>query len=329
LALVRIGDIDLGVNPILLAPMEDVTDPSFRYMCKHFGADLMYSEFISADGLVRKGKKSIKKLNIYDYERPIGIQLYGHIPESMAEATILADQSGPDLIDINFGCPVKKIAARGAGAGMLNNLPLMKEITETVVKNTNIPVTVKTRLGWDEENKNVVEVAEMLQDAGIKALTIHGRTKSQLFKGAADWNLIGKVKNNPRMKIPVFGNGDIKNAEGAKEAFDKFGVDGIMIGRAAIGRPWIFREIKEYLNTGSHTAPLTIAEKVRLTELHFQKSLDFKGEPRGIYEMRRHFSLYFKGLPDFRDIRIKLLTTLDIKEIYSLLNLIAEKYGDH
>jgi tRNA-dihydrouridine synthase B len=329
LALVRIGDIDLGIKPLLLAPMEDVTDPSFRYMCKHSGADLMYSEFISADGLVRKGKKSIKKLNIYDYERPIGIQLYGHIPESMAEATILANQSGPDLIDINFGCPVKKIAARGAGAGMLNNLPLMKEITETVVKNTNIPVTVKTRLGWDEENKNVVEVAEMLQDVGIKAITIHGRTKSQLFKGTADWALIGKVKNNPRMKIPVFGNGDIKSPEGAKEAFDKYGVDGIMIGRAAIGRPWIFREIKEFLNTGSLMVPLTISDKVRLAELHLQKSLDFKGEPRGIYEMRRHFSLYFKGLPDFRDIRIKLLTTLDINEIYSLLNLIAEKYGDH
>jgi tRNA-dihydrouridine synthase B len=329
LALVRIGDIDLGAKPLLLAPMEDVTDPSFRYMCKHFGADLMYSEFISADGLVRKGKKSIKKLNLYDYERPIGIQLYGHIPESMAEATILADQSGPDLIDINFGCPVKKIAARGAGAGMLNNLPLMKEITETVVKNTNIPVTAKTRLGWDEENKNVVEVAEMLQDVGIKAITIHGRTKSQLFKGTSDWTLIGKVKNNPRMRIPVFGNGDIKSPEDAKEAFGKYGVDGIMIGRAAIGRPWIFREIKEFLNTGSHMAPLTISEKVRLAELHLQKSLDFKGEPRGIYEMRRHFSLYFKALPDFRDIRIKLLTTLNINKIYSLLDLIAEKYGDY
>jgi tRNA-dihydrouridine synthase B len=328
LALVRIGDIDLGEKPLLLAPMEDVTDPSFRYMCKHFGADLMYSEFISADGLVRKGKKSIKKLNIYDYERPIGIQLYGHIPESMAEATILADHSSPDLIDINFGCPVKKIAKRGAGAGMLTNLPLMREITATVVKNTNIPVTVKTRLGWDEENKNVVEVAEMLQDVGIKAITIHGRTKSQLFKGAADWTLIGKVKNNPRMKIPVFGNGDIKSPEDAKEAFNKYGVDGIMIGRAAIGRPWIFREIKEYLDTGSHMIPQTITEKVKLAKLHLQKSLYFKGEPRGIYEMRRHFSWYFKALPDFRDIRIRLLTTLDIDEIYSLLNLITEKYSD-
>jgi tRNA-dihydrouridine synthase B len=329
LALVKIGDIDLGEKPLLLAPMEDVTDPSFRYMCKHFGADLMYSEFISADGLVRNGKKSIKKLNIYDYERPIGIQLYGHIPESMAEATIMADQACPDIIDINFGCPVKKIASRGAGAGMLTNLPLMKKITETVIKTTNIPVTVKTRLGWDEENKNVVEVAEMLQDVGIKAITIHGRTKSQLFKGPADWTLIGKVKNNARMKIPVFGNGDIKSPEDAKDAFEKYSVDGIMIGRATIGRPWIFREIREYLDTGNHMDPLTVAEKVKLAKLHFKKSLEIKGEPRGIYEMRRHFSWYFKGLPDFKDLRIKLLTSLDINEIYSLISIISEKYIDY
>jgi tRNA-dihydrouridine synthase B len=329
LALVKIGDIDLGEKPLLLAPMEDVTDPSFRYMCKHFGADLMYSEFISADGLVRSGKKSIKKLNIYDYERPIGIQLYGHIPESMAEATIMADQARPDIIDINFGCPVKKIAARGAGAGMLTNLPLMKKITGIVIKTTNIPVTVKTRLGWDEENKNVVEVAEMLQDVGIKAITIHGRTKSQLFKGPADWTLIGKVKNNPRMRIPVFGNGDIKSPEDAKDAFEKYSVDGIMIGRATIGRPWIFREIREYLDTGNHMMPLTVAEKVKLAKLHFKKSLEIKGEPRGIYEMRRHFSWYFKGLPDFKDLRIKLLTSLDINEIYSLISMISEKYIDY
>jgi len=327
--LVKIGDIDLGEKPLLLAPMEDVTDPSFRYMCKHFGADLMYSEFISADGLVRSGKKSIKKLNIYDYERPIGIQLYGHIPESMAEATIMADQARPDIIDINFGCPVKKIAARGAGAGMLTNLPLMKKITGIVIKTTNIPVTVKTRLGWDEENKNVVEVAEMLQDVGIKAITIHGRTKSQLFKGPADWTLIGKVKNNPRMRIPVFGNGDIKSPEDAKDAFEKYSVDGIMIGRATIGRPWIFREIREYLDTGNHMMPLTVAEKVKLAKLHFKKSLEIKGEPRGIYEMRRHFSWYFKGLPDFKDLRIKLLTSLDINEIYSLISMISEKYIDY
>ncbi len=327
--MVKIGDIDLGEKPLLLAPMEDVTDPSFRYMCKHFGADLMYSEFISADGLVRSGKKSIKKLNIYDYERPIGIQLYGHIPESMAEATIMADQARPDIIDINFGCPVKKIAARGAGAGMLTNLPLMKKITGIVIKTTNIPVTVKTRLGWDEENKNVVEVAEMLQDVGIKAITIHGRTKSQLFKGPADWTLIGKVKNNPRMRIPVFGNGDIKSPEDAKDAFEKYSVDGIMIGRATIGRPWIFREIREYLDTGNHMMPLTVAEKVKLAKLHFKKSLEIKGEPRGIYEMRRHFSWYFKGLPDFKDLRIKLLTSLDINEIYSLISMISEKYIDY
>jgi len=327
--LVRIGNIDLGEKPLLLAPMEDVTDPSFRYMCKHFGANLMYSEFISADGLIRNGKKSIKKLNIYDYERPIGIQLYGHIPESMAEATRIADQAIPDIIDINFGCPVKKIALRGAGAGMLTNLPLMKNITDTVIKNTSIPVTVKTRLGWDEESKNIVEVAEMLQDSGIKAITIHGRTKAQLFKGTADWTLIGKVKNNPRMKIPVFGNGDIRSPEDAKEAFKKYGVDGIMIGRATIGRPWIFREIREYLDTGNHMATLTIEDKVRLAKLHFKKSLGIKGEPRGIYEMRRHFSYYFKGLPDFRDLRIKLLTSLDISEIYSLLDKISKKYIDY
>jgi len=319
----------LAIKPLLLAPMEDVTDPSFRYMCKYFGADLMYSEFISADGLIRNGKKSIKKLNIYNYERPIGIQLYGHVPESMAEATKIADQAHPDIIDINFGCPVKKIASRGAGAGMLTNLPLMKKITDFVVKNTNIPVTAKTRLGWDEENKNIIEVAEMLQDAGIKAITIHGRTKVQLFKGTADWTLIGKVKNNPGMKIPVFGNGDIRSPEDAKEAFDKYGIDGIMIGRASIGRPWIFREIREYLDTGNHLAPIAFEEKAKLVKLHFEKSLEIKGEPRGIYEMRRHFSYYFKGLPDFKDLRIKLLTSLDINEIYALIDIISEKYNDY
>ncbi|UCH15878.1 MAG: tRNA dihydrouridine synthase DusB [Bacteroidales bacterium] len=308
--------------------MEDVTDPSFRYMCKYFGAGLMYSEFISAEGLIRNGKKSLKKLNIYDQERPVGIQLYGHIPESMVEATRIAERVKPDIIDINFGCPVRKIAARGAGAGMLTNLPLMISITETIVKTTNIPVTVKTRLGWDEENKNIVEVAERLQDAGIKAITIHGRTKMQLFRGSADWTLIGEVKNNPRMKIPVFGNGDITGPQGAKEAFDKFGVDGIMIGRATIGRPWIFREIREFLDTGNIMKPLTLPQKVDLAKMHLKKSIETKGEPRGVYEMRRHFSYYFKGLPDFKELRIKLLTSLDTREIYNLLDLISEKYCD-
>ena len=288
----------------------------------------MYSEFISADGLIRNGKKSLKKLNIYDHEKPIGIQLYGHIPESMVEATRIAERAKPDIIDINFGCPVRKIAARGAGAGMLTNLPLMINITETIVKATNIPVTVKTRLGWDEENKNIVEVAERLQDAGIKAITIHGRTKMQLFKGSADWTLIGEVKNNPRMKIPVFGNGDITSPEGAKEAFEKYGVDGIMIGRATIGRPWIFKEIREFLDTGDIMEPLTLPEKVDLAKVHLKKSIETKGEPRGVYEMRRHFSYYFKGLPNFKELRTKLLTSLDISEIYNLLDVISEKYYD-
>lgn len=309
--------------------MESITDPSFRYMCKIFGADLMFSEFISSDGLIRNGQKSIKKLNISDDERPLGIQLYGHIVESMIEATKIAEQSKPDIIDINIGCPVKKIALRGAGSGLLNNIPLMMEITEAVVKTTNIPVTVKTRLGWDKESINIVEIAEKLQDAGIKAITIHGRTRTQLYKGDADWSYIGKVKNNPRMKIPVFGNGDIRNPEGAAEAYKKYGVDGIMIGRATIGRPWIFREIMEYLDTGKYMEPLTIPEKVELAKLHFNKSLEVKSEPRGIYEMRRHFSHYFKGLPDFREVRLKLLTSMDISEITDLLNLISEKYRDY
>ncbi len=327
--MVKINHIELGVKPLLLAPMEDITDPSFRYMCKSFGANLMYSEFISADGLIRNGEKSIKKLNIYDHERPVGIQLYGHTPESMAEATKIAENAHPDIIDINFGCPIRRIAAGGAGAGMLTNLPLMIKITDTIVKTTNIPVTVKTRLGWDEKNKNIIEIAEKLQDVGIKAITIHGRTRIQMFKGAADWTLIGKVKNNPRMKIPVFGNGDISGPEGAKDAFDRYGIDGIMIGRATIGSPWIFREIREYLDTGNYMQPLTLPEKVNIVKEHFKKSLEAKGEPRGIYEMRRHFSNYFKGLPDFKNLRIKLLTSADISEIYNLFNLISEKYCDY
>lgn len=324
--MVKISHIELGEKPLLLAPMEDITDPSFRFMCKSFGASLMYSEFISADGLIRNGEKSVKKLNIYDHERPIGIQLYGHTPESMIEATRIAEHARPDIIDINFGCPVRRIAASGAGAGMITNLPLMIKITDTVVKTTNIPVTVKTRLGWDEKNKNIIEIAERLQDVGIKAITIHGRTKIQMFKGRADWTLIGKVKNNPRMKIPVFGNGDISGPESAKDAFDKYGIDGIMIGRATIGRPWIFREIREYLDTDNYIKPFSLPEKVNLVKEHFKRSLEAKGEPRGIYEMRRHFSNYFKGLPDSKNLRIKLLTSADTAEIYNLLDLISEKY---
>ena len=324
----NIAGLELGKYPLLLAPMEDITDPSFRYLCKQFGADLMYTEFISSDGLIRDGKKSVKKLDILESERPIGIQLYGHIIDSMVEACDIAVNSNPELIDINFGCPVRKIAHRGAGAGMLRNIPLMLEMTKAIVNSTSLPVTVKTRLGWDEESKNIVDVAEMLQDTGIQALTIHGRTRAQLYKGVADWTLIGKVKNNPRMKIPIIGNGDIDGPEKTKEMFDRYGVDAIMIGRATVGRPWIFREIKYFLETGEKLPEPTIYEKVELAKTHFQKSIEFKGFPRGLFEMRRHFASYFKGLPDFRETRIQLLTKTEPEEIFKILDTIADRYGD-
>ena len=323
----NIGNIELREKPLFLAPMEDVTDPSFRYLCKIYGADMMYTEFISSDGLIREGRKSVKKLEISDDERPIGIQLYGHIVESMVEATKIVTEVNPDVIDINFGCPVRKIAARGAGAGMLNNIPLMVQMTKEIVKSTHIPVTVKTRIGWDEKDKNIVEIAEKLQDTGIQAITIHGRTRAQLYRGTTDWNQIGEVKNNPRMKIPVIGNGDIVSPESAKEAFDRFGIDGIMIGRATVGHPWIFKEIREFLDTGRYMKPLTISEKVELAKLHLKKSVESKGEPRGIYEMRRHLIHYFKGLPDFKELKMKLVTTLDTNEIISTLDFIEKQYS--
>jgi nifR3 family TIM-barrel protein len=306
--------------------MEDVTDPSFRFICKHFGADMVYTEFIPSDGLIRDAKKSLKKLELTDEERPIGIQLYGHFIESMVEAARIAERAKPDLIDINFGCPVRKIANRGAGAGMLCNIPLMVEMTRAVVEAVKLPVTIKTRLGWDDSNRKIVEIAERLQDVGIHALTIHGRTRAQLYKGNADWTLIGEVKKNPRMKIPIIGNGDIVTPQSAREAFDRFGVDGIMIGRATVGRPWIFGEIRHFLNTGELLPPLTLPEKVNLARLQFHKSIEVKGIPRGIFEMRRHFINYFKGLPDFREIRMKLVTTLDTDEIEKLLDLILITY---
>ncbi|BDX37718.1 tRNA-dihydrouridine synthase [Tenuifilaceae bacterium CYCD] len=324
----KIGSVDLGDMPLLLAPMEDVTDPSFRYMCKHFGADMMYTEFINADGLIRDAGSSVAKLNIYDYERPIGIQLYGHIIESMVEAARVATAANPDIIDINFGCPVKKIANRGAGSGMMRDVPKMVEMTRQIVNATHLPVTVKTRLGWDEESKNIVDIAERLQDVGIKALTIHGRTRAQLYTGKADWTLIGEVKNNPRMNIPIIGNGDIDSPEVAKENFEKYGVDAIMIGRATYGRPWIFKEIKDYLRTGEKMAPLTTLKKVDIAKQHFGKSMEIKGARTGILEMRRHFSCYFKGLPHFKEIRLKLVTSNDPDEIVGLLNEVAIRYGD-
>ena len=306
--------------------MEDLTDPAFRHICKIYGADLVYTEFISADGLIRDGEKSLKKLEISDSERPIGIQIYGHIIESMVRATAMAEQAGPELIDLNFGCPVRKIVRRGAGAGMLRDMSLMVRMSEAIVKSTHLPVTVKTRLGWDDHNKNILEVALQLQEAGIQALTIHGRTGTQMYRGQADWSLIGEVKNHPGIHIPIIGNGDITGPEIAKERFDECGVDAIMIGRASIGKPWIFRDIRHYLETGQILHPPSLQEKVSLARLHFEKSLEWKGEPRGIYEMRRHFNNYFKGLPDFREIRLKLLTSRDVAEIINILDLIESKY---
>jgi nifR3 family TIM-barrel protein len=324
---VKIGKTDLGEKPLFLAPMEDVTDPSFRYICKQFGADVMFTEFISSDGLIRNAGKSLMKLKIFDYERPIGIQLYGHLIEAMVEAAKITENSGPDFIDINFGCPVRKIACRGAGSGMMNNVPLMITMTECIVKAVKVPVTVKTRLGWDENTKNIVEVAERLQDVGIQAITIHGRTRNQMYKGEADWTLIGEVKNNPHMKIPVVGNGDITSPQRAKEAFDRYGVDGIMIGRSTIGRPWIFKEIKHYIQTGEILSHLALNDIVDIAGQHFQKSIETKGEKGGILEMRRHFVHYFKGLPNFKEQRIKLLTSLNVNEIHFMLDEIKRAYS--
>lgn len=325
----KIGNTDLTERPLFLAPMEDITDPSFRSICKQFGADFMYTEFISSDGLIRDGKKSVKKLDIYSYEKPIGIQLYGHLIDAMIEAALIAEEASPDLIDINFGCPVKKIANRGAGAGMLRDIPLMLKMTEAIVKTVKLPVTVKTRLGWDDENRIIVEIAERLQDVGISGLTIHGRTRAQMYKGEADWTLIGEVKNNQRMKIPIIGNGDIDGPIRAKEMFDKYGVDGIMIGRATVGRPWIFRDIRTFLDTGSILPEPSVNEKVDLALLHLDKSLEFKDGKRAIYEMRRHLSNYFKGLPHFKETRFKLLTAIEPDEIKIILEEIRTTWSDY
>ncbi len=307
--------------------MEDITDPSFRYVCKMFGADFMYTEFISSDGLIRNGKSSVKKLDLFDYERPIGIQLYGHNIESMVDAAIRACEANPDILDLNFGCPVRKIASRGAGAGMLQNIPLMIEMTIAIIKAVSVPVTVKTRLGWDENSKMIVELAERLQDTGIAALTIHGRTRSQLYRGEADWTLIGEVKNNPRMKIPIIGNGDVNGPEKARTMFERYGVDAIMIGRATFGRPWIFREIRHYLDKGVILPEPTIDEKADLALLHLDKSLEHKEGKAAILEMRRHLSSYFKGLPDFKETRLRLLTSLDVDEIRRIIEEIRDKWG--
>ena len=331
----KIGNIDLGEKPLFLAPMEDVTDASFRAVCKEFGADMMYTEFISSDGLIRDAKKALAKMVTSDTEAPIGIQIYGSIPEAMVEAAKMAENAaqiagghGADLIDINFGCPVNKIARRGAGSGMMREPDKMVQITKMVVDAVKLPVTVKTRLGWDSDSKIIVELAERLQDTGIKALTIHGRTRCQMYTGEADWTLIGKVKENPRMHIPIIGNGDINSPQKAREAFDRYGVDGIMIGRATFGHPWIFREIRHYLDTGELLPEMSVRERVALAKRHLEKSLQLKGEKVGILEMRRHLSCYFKGLPDFRETRLKLVTLTDPEELRATLDFVAEKWGD-
>jgi nifR3 family TIM-barrel protein len=326
---IKIGNIELGEFPLLLAPMEDVSDPPFRYVCKQAGADMMYTEFISSEGLIRSAAKSKQKLDIFEYERPIGIQIFGSEIESMREASEIASQASPDLIDINYGCPVKNVACRGAGSGLLQDIDKMVKMTEAVIKATHLPVTVKTRLGWDDSTKNIEEVAERLQDIGIQALTIHGRTRAQLYKGEADWTLIRAVKKNPRIRIPIFGNGDIDSPEKAAQWRLEYGVDGMMIGRAAIGNPWIFREIKHFFNTGEHLAPPSITERVEACRTHFQKSIEWKGPKTGVFEMRRHYANYFKGLVDFKPFRSQLVKEESIEIIEELLDEISDKYTPH
>lgn len=323
----------MGERPLLLAPMEDITDVSFRLLCREQGADMVYTEFIPSDGLIRDADKAIAKMHTFEEEAPVAVQIYGHIPESMVEAARMADRAaeiagghGADIIDINFGCPVTKIAGRGAGSGMMRDPDKLVAITKAVVEAVDKPVTVKTRLGWDDNSKIIVELAERLQDVGIQALAIHGRTRCQMYRGRADWTLIGEVKNNPRMHIPIIGNGDITDGPGAAEAFGRYGVDAIMIGRATFGHPWIFREIRHYLRHGEPMPELPVAEKVALAKRHLALSVEHKGEPRGIYEMRRHLSCYFKGLPDFKETRMHMVTTLDRAELYSILDEIQQRY---
>jgi len=324
--MVKIDQIVLPDFPLLLAPMEDVSDPPFRAVCKDNGADLMYTEFISSEGLIRDAIKSRQKLDIFEYERPVGIQIFGGDEEALSLSAKIVETVNPDLLDINFGCPVKKVALKGAGAGVLKDIDLMVRLTEATVKSTKLPVTVKTRLGWDDQSKNIEEVAERLQDVGIKALAIHGRTRAQMYKGEADWTLIAKVKNNPRIKIPIFGNGDIDSPQKAKLYKERYGVDGIMIGRAAIGYPWIFREIKHYLATGEVLPAPTLAERVAVCKKHLRKSVEWKGPKVGIFEMRRHYTNYLKGLPGIKDYRARLVTLMEPAEIEGVLDEVTANY---
>jgi len=325
--LVKIGNIEIGIFPLLLAPMEDVSDPPFRALCKEYGADLMFTEFISAEGLIRDAEKSIEKLDIYDYERPIGIQIFGDKIESMREAAARAEEADPELIDINYGCPVKKVVCKGAGAGILLDLSKMQSMTAEIVKNVNIPVTVKTRLGWDDSNIRIIEVAKRLQDAGIQALSIHGRTRKQMYKGVANWDMIAAVKQQPDIHIPIFGNGDIDSPEKALLYKKRYGVDGIMIGRASIGNPWIFKQIKHYFNTGTLLSVPDVHEKIRTVIKHLDFSIEWKGEKKGILEMRRHYTNYFKGIPNFKFYRTQLLQADSYNKILNLLDEISNIFG--
>lgn len=324
--MVKIGNIELGDFPLLLAPMEDVSDPPFRALCKEQGADLVYTEFISSEGLIRDAAKSIMKLDIYEKERPVGIQIFGAELDSMLQAVDIVEKSNPDIIDINYGCPVKKVVCKGAGSGILKDIPLMIKLTEAIVKRTNLPVTVKTRLGWDEDSIKIVEVAERLQDVGVQAISIHGRTRAQMYKGEANWKPIAEVKNNPRMHIPIFGNGDVDSPEKAMEMRDSFGLDGAMIGRASIGYPWFFKEVKHYFSTGEHLALPTMEERVRVAKRHLEMSIGWKGEHLGVFETRRHYTNYFKGIPHFKEYRHRLVTADTAVEVFSILDEIGHVF---
>lgn len=324
----KIANLDLGEKPLFLAPMESVTDPSFRYICKEYGADVLCTEFVSSDGLIRDARSTKAKLGISEDEQPIAIQIYGHIKEAMVEAAKISAEASPAYIDINFGCPVKKIAGRGAGSGMMRFPDKMVEITKAIVNAVSLPVTVKTRLGWDEESKNIVELAHRLQDVGIAALTIHGRTRAQLYRGEADWTLIGEIKNDPKISIPIVGNGDIVDAVTAKKAFEKYGVDGVMIGRATYGRPWLFKQIKALIEKGELLPDPGTVERVELAKRHLLKSVEVKGDKVGVLEMRRHLSAYFKGYPNFKELRINLVTENSYKEVLNLLDRVGERYPD-
>jgi len=325
----RIGNIDLGEFPLLLAPMEDVSDPPFRALCKEQGADVVYTEFISSEGLIRDAAKSVMKLDIYEKERPVGIQIFGANKESMLRSVEIVEASNPDIIDINFGCPVKKVVSKGAGAGILKDIDLMVSLTEAMVKHTHLPITVKTRLGWDANSIKIVEVSERLQDVGCKAISIHGRTRKQMYKGEADWTPISEVKNNPRMHIPVFGNGDVNTPERAKEMKDKYGLDGAMIGRASIGYPWFFREIKHFLKTEKHLSAPTMTQRVEAAKKHLQMAIDWKGERLGVFETRRHYTNYFRGIPHFKEYRLKMVTSDEPEAVFNVLEEVLQKFKEH